>query len=339
MMNKDKIYVLGIETSCDETSASVVINGKEVLSNIVSSQIDLHKAFGGVVPEVASRKHIENISEVVHQALEKSNVTLKDIDVIAVTYAPGLEGALLTGLSYAKALSYANDIPLVGVHHLDGHISANYIGNDNFKPPFVSLIVSGGHTQLVYVKDFGEYELLGTTRDDACGETYDKVARTLGLPYPGGPKIDELSKYGNKAAYKFKRVMLEKDSLDFSFSGLKSNVLNFINQCKMKEEELNVNDVCASFQEAVIDVLVSKTMLALHIKKSTSLALAGGVSCNSRLRERLKKECSDKNIDLNIPNPVYCTDNAAMIAVAGYYLSIKGKYNDYYLNSKSNLPL
>ncbi len=338
-MKKDKIYILGIETSCDETSASIVINGKEVLSNIISSQISLHKAFGGVVPEVASRKHIENISYVVEEALKEAKVTLKDINAIAVTYAPGLEGALLTGLSYAKALSYINNIPLIGVHHLDGHISSNYINNDDFKPPFVSLIVSGGHTQLIYVKDFGVYEVLGSTRDDACGETYDKIARTLSLEYPGGPKIDKISKEGNKEAFQFKRVMLEKDSLDFSFSGLKSNVLNTINQYKMKEEEINIPDVCASFQEAVIDVLAYKTMLAIEKTNSKALALAGGVSCNSRLRERIKEECNIKNIKLSTPLPVYCTDNGAMIAVAGYYKYIKGEFSDITLNTRSNLKL
>ncbi len=338
-MKKEKIYILGIETSCDETSAGVVVNGTEVLSNIISSQIELHKAFGGVVPEVASRKHIENISEVVDEALKSANVTINDIDAIAVTHAPGLEGALLTGVSYAKAISYINNIPLIGVHHLDGHISANYINNENFKPPFVSLIVSGGHTQLVYVKDYGEYDLLGATRDDACGETYDKIARTLNLSYPGGPKIDELSKKGDKTAYNFKRVMLEKDSLDFSFSGLKSNVLNFINQSKMKEEEIKVNDVCASFQEAVVDVLVSKTMTAIKNTNSTKLALAGGVSCNSRLRERIEKECVNNNVVLSVPKPIYCTDNGVMIAVAGYHLFKKGKFDGIKLNVKSNLSM
>ncbi len=338
-MNEEKIYILGIETSCDETSAGVVVNGKEVLSNVISSQIELHKAFGGVVPEVASRKHIENISEVVDKALKEANVELNDIDAIAVTYAPGLEGALLTGLSYAKALSYINNIPLVGVHHLDGHISANYIDSENLTPPFVSLIVSGGHTQLVYVKDYGEYELLGSTRDDACGETYDKIARTLGLSYPGGPKIDELSKTGNKEAYQFKRVMLEKGSLDFSFSGLKSNVLNFINQCKMKDEEINTNDICASFQEAVIDVLISKTMLAIEKTNSKKLALAGGVSCNSRLRKRIEKKCKEEGLILSIPKPIYCTDNGVMIAVAGYHKFIKGEVDTIELNAKSYLHI
>ncbi len=338
-MKKEKIYILGIETSCDETSAGVVENGRNVLSNVISSQINLHKAFGGVVPEVASRKHIENISTVVNQSLEEAKITLNEIDGIAVTYAPGLEGALLTGLSYAKALSYINNIPLVGVHHLDGHISANYIDNEEVKPPFVSLIVSGGHTQLVYAKDFGVYEVLGSTRDDACGETYDKIARTLSLSYPGGPKIDKLAKDGNKEAYEFKRVMLEKGSLDFSFSGLKSNVLNFINQSKMKEEELNKEDICASFQEAVVDVLVSKTMLAIKKTGVSRLVLAGGVSCNSRLRERMKEECINNNIELSIPEPIYCTDNGAMIGVAGYYKFIKGETSDINLNAKSNLQL
>lgn len=336
---KDKTYILGIETSCDETSASVVLNGTEILSNIISSQINLHKAFGGVVPEVASRKHIENISDVVEKALVEAKVSLEDLDGIAVTYAPGLEGALLTGLSFAKALSYINDLPLIGVHHLDGHISANYINNEEFKPPFVSLIVSGGNTQLVLTKDYGEYEMLGETRDDACGETYDKIARVLNLEYPGGPKIDKLAKLGNKDAYTFKRVMLEKDSLDFSFSGLKSNVLNFINQSKMKEEDLDVEDICASFQEAVVDVLVAKTMNAVEKYGVDRLALAGGVSCNSRLRERIEEECKNKNISLSIPKPIFCTDNGAMIGVAGFHKFKKGKIDNIELNARSNLPL
>ncbi len=336
-MNKE-VYVLGIETSCDETSVAVVLNGRGVLSNVISSQIEVHKDYGGVVPEIASRKHIEKIEEVVDRSLKKSGLELKDIDCIAVTYAPGLEGALLVGLMYGKTLSYMNDIPLVGVHHIAGHICANYIDTE-LEPPFVTLVVSGGHTLLVLVKDYDEFEVLGSTRDDACGEAYDKIARVLGLEYPGGPRVDALSKVGNKEAMEFKRVMLEKDSLDFSFSGLKSNVLNYINKCKMKEEEIKVEDVCASFQEAVVDVLVKKSKLALDKSGVKKLALAGGVSSNSRLRERIKEMCKEEEVDLYIPKSVYCTDNGAMIGVSGYYKHLLGKNDNIKLNVKNNRKL
>lgn len=311
------IYILGIETSCDETAASVTLNGRKVLSNIISSQIDTHKKFGGVVPEVASRNHVEKIDKVVDEALKQSGITLKELDAIAVTNTPGLVGALLVGLSYAKALSYVNDIPMIKVNHIEGHICANYI-DTNLEPPFISLVVSGGHTLIIYVKDYDEYKTLGTTRDDACGEAFDKIARVLNLEYPGGPKIDKLSKKGNREAISFKRITLDKESLDFSFSGLKSNVLNYINKSKMKEEKIIIEDVCASFQEAVIDVLLLKVMKAVENTKVKKIALSGGVASNSRLREVMKKECEKSKIDLFIPENIYCTDNGAMISIGGF---------------------
>ena len=252
------IYILGIESSCDETAASVVKNGREVLSNVISSQIALHTLYGGVVPEIASRKHIEKINQVIEQALADAHVTLEDITAIAVTYGPGLVGALLVGVSEAKAISFATGIPLVGVHHIEGHISANFIENKELEPPFICLVASGGHSHLVVVKDYGEYEIIGRTRDDAAGEAFDKVARAIGLGYPGGPKIDKVSKEGNPDAIHFPRAAVAENEYDFSFSGLKSAVLNYLNGCQMKGEEINQADVAASFQKAVVDVLVSQ---------------------------------------------------------------------------------
>ncbi len=337
-MNKDKIYILGIETSCDETSAGVVVNGREVLSNVISSQIDIHKKFGGVVPEIASRNHIVNIADVVDKALDDAGVTMDDIDGIAVTYGPGLEGALLVGVSYAKALAFGYNKPLIPVHHIEGHISANYLNNDYIKPPFMCLVVSGGHTHLVNVKDYGLYDIIGKTRDDAVGEAYDKIARVLDLPYPGGPKIDALSKEGEDI-YDFPRVMLNSKDYDFSFSGLKSNVLNFLNSAKMKEIDFKKEDVAKSFQEAVTDVLVSKTIKACKETNNNLVIMAGGVSCNSGLREKMKSHCEQNNLQMYVSEPVLCTDNASMIAGAGYYDFISGKRGDMKLNSKANLVL
>lgn len=334
-----EITILAIESSCDETAAAVVVNGTKVLSNIIASQIDLHKLYGGVVPEIASRKHIEKISQVIDQALEKADVTFEDIDAIAVTYGPGLVGALLVGLAQAKALAYALKKPLVGVHHIEGHISANYIENSDFKPPFICLVVSGGHSHLVHVKDYGEYEILGRTRDDAVGEAFDKVARTIGLGYPGGPKIDKLAMQGNKEAIKFPRVYLEKDTYDFSFSGIKSSVLNYINQCKMKEVKINEADVAASFQEAVVEVLVNKTVKAAKEHGLLKVAMAGGVASNTALRNAMEEACSKENITLQFPSPILCTDNAAMIGSAGYYEFIKGITHGLDLNAIPGLKL
>ena len=335
----EKKYILSIESSCDETSAAVVVDGREVLSNVIASQIDTHKKFGGVVPEVASRMHIEVISGVVEEALEEANVTLDQIDAIGVTYGPGLVGALLVGLQYAKGLAFATKKPLIGVNHIEGHICANYIQHKDLKPPFVSLVVSGGHTFIVHVKDYGEYEVIGQTRDDAAGEAYDKVARALGLGYPGGPKIDKLSKEGNPNAIEFPRAKFQEETLDFSFSGVKSAVLNYLNKCKMENVEVNAADVAASFQKAVVDVLTENVLLTCKKRKVNKIAIAGGVASNSSLRENLIKVAGKKGIDVLFPDMILCTDNAAMIGSAAYYNFMNGKENNLSLNAKPNLKL
>ena len=338
-MEKD-IKILAIESSCDETAAAVVVNGREVLSNIISSQIDIHKKFGGVVPEVASRKHIEAIGAVVQEALDEARVSLDDIDAIGVTYGPGLVGALLVGLQYAKGLSYALNKPLIGVNHIEGHVSANFIQHKDLTPPFVCLIVSGGHTNIVYMKDYGEFEVLGQTRDDAAGEAYDKIARALGLGYPGGPKIDKLAKEGNPEAIKFPRANFhDNDSLDFSFSGLKSAVLNYLNGKAMKNEEVNKADVAASFQKAVIDFLVDNAVKACKIKNVDKIAIAGGVAANSSLRNTLLKEGQRNGIKVLFPELILCTDNAAMIGSAAYFEFLKGRVAPLDLNAVPNLKL
>ena len=331
--------ILAIETSCDETAASVVKNGREVLSNVIYTQIALHTKYGGVVPEIASRKHIEKINQVIESALEEAGVTLKDITAIAVTYGPGLVGALLGGVSEAKAISFATGIPLIGVHHISGHISANYIEHRELEPPFVCLVASGGHSHLVVVKDYGSYEIVGRTRDDAAGEAFDKVARAIGLGYPGGPKIDKLSKEGNPDAIPFPRAKVGENQYDFSFSGLKSAVLNYLNSCQMKGEEINRADVAASFQRAVIDVLVEHSLHAVKEFGFDKFAIAGGVASNSSLRAAFEEECVKRNITFYHPSPVYCTDNAAMIGVAGYYEYMKGVRHGYDLNAVPNLKL
>ena len=332
------IITLAIESSCDETSAAILKNGREVLSNIISTQIETHKKFGGVVPEVASRKHIESIDEVVQEALDKANIGFNDIDHIAVTYGPGLAGALLVGLSYAKVLAYTLNIPLVGVNHIEGHVSANYIEHKDLKPPFITLIVSGGHTHLVEVKDYGVYEILGRTRDDASGEAFDKIARAMGLGYPGGPIIDRLAKLGNKSAIEFPRAYMD-EGYDFSFSGLKSAVLNYLNAKKMKNEEIIVEDVAASFQEAVVEVLSSKAIKAALDKNYKIIALAGGVACNSALREKITEMSKQYGIEIRYPSLVLCTDNAAMIGCAGYYRYINGRRDGMELNAVPNLKI
>lgn len=334
-----EVLILAIESSCDETAAAVVKNGRYVLSNIISSQIDLHKLYGGVVPEIASRKHIENIDAVITEALRQADTVIEDIDAIAVTYGPGLVGALLVGVAEAKALAFATGKPLIGVHHIEGHISANYIENVEFCPPYIALVVSGGHSHLLYVKDYGEYEILGRTRDDAAGEAYDKVARAIGMGYPGGPKVDAAAKRGNADAIPFPRVFLEENSYDFSFSGLKSAVLNYINKQKMMNQEIIQDDVAASFQKAVVEVLVSKTIKAAKEYGVKSVALAGGVASNSALRFEMKKACERESIFLNIPSPVLCTDNAAMIGAAAYYEYKKGIRDSLHLNANPNLKL
>lgn len=339
MMEKEEIKILAIESSCDETAAAVIKNGREVLSNVISSQIELHKLYGGVVPEIASRKHIEKINQVVEEALVKANTTLDDVDAIAVTYGPGLVGALLVGVAFAKSIAYAKQKPLVGVHHIEGHISANYIENLELEPPFLCLVVSGGHSHLVHVKDYGEYEIVGRTRDDAAGEAFDKVARAIGLGYPGGPKIDKLAKEGDKYAIKFPRAVIEGAPNDFSFSGLKSAVLNYLNQCEMKQIQVNKADVAASFQQAVVDVLVDHAISAAKELNIDKVALAGGVASNSSLREAMKTACEMQQLSFYYPSPIFCTDNAAMIGVAGYYEYQKGTRHGWDLNAVPNLKI
>ncbi|HIT89866.1 MAG TPA: tRNA (adenosine(37)-N6)-threonylcarbamoyltransferase complex transferase subunit TsaD [Candidatus Merdenecus merdavium] len=338
-MKKEDVLILAIESSCDETAASVVKNGRTILSNIISSQIELHKLYGGVVPEIASRKHIEKINQVISEALSEAKVTLDDLDAIGVTYGPGLVGALLVGVTEAKAISFAKNIPLVGVHHIEGHISANYIEHPDLKPPFVSLVVSGGHSHLVLVKDYGKYEIIGRTRDDAAGEAFDKVARAIGLGYPGGPKIDRLSKEGDPYAIKFPRAKIQDSPYDFSFSGLKSAVLNYLNGAKMKGEKVVNEDVAASFQKAVIDVLVDHSMKAAEAYGLKKFAIAGGVASNSSLRTAMEKACAERGISFYYPSPIYCTDNAAMIGVAAYYEYLAGTRHGIDLNAVPNLKL
>ena len=337
-MEKD-IYILAIESSCDETAAAVVKNGREVLSNIISSQIELHKLYGGVVPEIASRKHIEKINPVIREALSAANMKLEDMDAIGVTYGPGLVGALLVGVAAAKAISYAKNIPLVGVHHIVGHISANYIENKDLEPPFLGMVVSGGHTHLVMVKDYGKYEILGKTRDDAAGEAFDKVARAIGLGYPGGPKIDKLAKEGNPKAIAFPRAHVADAPLDFSFSGLKSSVLNYINSCEMKHQEICRADVAASFQAAVVDAIVSHTIEAAKMYRMDKVALAGGVASNSALRQAMKERCEAAGLKFYYPSPILCTDNAAMIGCAAYYEYLAGTRHGLDLNAVPNLKI
>lgn len=332
------IITLSIESSCDETAVAILKNGREVLANIVSTQIELHKKFGGVVPEVASRKHIENIDAVYQEALDTAGIKAEDIDHIAVTYGPGLVGALLVGLSYAKALAFTLGIPLVGVNHMQGHINANYIQHKDLKPPFITLVVSGGHTHLVEVKDYQNYEILGRTRDDASGEAFDKISRAMGLGYPGGPIIDKLAKQGNKHAIEFPRAYLD-DSYDFSFSGLKSAVLNYLNAQKMKKQEIVVEDVAASFQEAVVEVLSTKAVNAAEEKGYKTIALSGGVAANSALREKITQMANEKGIEIKFPGLDLCTDNAAMIGCAGYHNFINGKIDDMSLNAVPNLKI
>ena len=336
--NED-VLILAIESSCDETAASVVKNGREVLSNVISSQIALHTLYGGVVPEIASRKHIEKINQVIESALAEADVTLEEITAIAVTYGPGLVGALLVGVAEAKALAYAAKKPLVGVHHIEGHVSANFIENPDLEPPFVCLIVSGGHTHLVIVKDYGEFEIIGHTRDDAAGEAFAKLARAVGLGYPGGPKVDKAAREGNPHAIEFPRAKVGDNPYDFSFSGLKSAVLNYINHAKMTGEEICVPDLAASFQNAVVESLVSRAIMAAKEYGYDKLAIAGGVASNSALREGVKAACEKEGIRFYHPSPIYCTDNAAMIGAAAYYEYQKGARSGWDLNAVTDLKL
>lgn len=333
------IYILAVESSCDETAAAVVKNGRWVLSNVISSQIALHTLYGGVVPEIASRKHIENIDSVIRQALADAGMTLAEMDAVGVTYGPGLVGALLVGVAEAKAIAFAADKPLIGVHHIEGHICANYIEDKTFEPPYIALVVSGGHSHLVQVSDYGKYEILGRTRDDAAGEAYDKVARAIGMGYPGGPKIDAAAKKGDPNAVRFPRVFLDEESYDFSFSGLKSAVLNYVNKQKMTGEPIVPEDIAASFQQSVVEVLVEKTVKAAKERGMEQVALAGGVASNSALRVGMRAACEREGLSLHIPSPVLCTDNAAMIGCAAYYEYLAGVRDGWDLNANPNLKL
>lgn len=337
-MEKKDIYILGIESSCDETAAAVVKNGREVLSNIISSQVPIHRKFGGVVPEIASRKHIENVLPVIDEALQQAKVDIKDIDGIAVTYGPGLVGALLVGLSAAKALAFALDKPLIGVNHLEGHVFANFLVDEELEPPFMALVVSGGHTALMKVKDYNNFELLGQTRDDAAGEAFDKIARVMGLQYPGGPEIELLAKGGNPAAIDFPRALLDQ-SYDFSFSGLKSAVINYLHTENQAGREVNKADVAASFQAAIVDVLVKKSVHALASSGLKEIVLAGGVSANKTLQTELAEAVEAIGVKLVHPKPVLCTDNAVMIACRGYYKFLNNEFSSMDLNADPALKL
>jgi len=335
----EDVIILGIETSCDETSAAVVKNGRTILSNVISSQVSLHQKYGGVVPEIASRKHVELIMPVINQALLEAGMNTNEINAIGVTYGPGLVGALLVGLSAAKGLAYAIGRPLIGVHHIEGHIAANYIEHVDLEPPFICLVVSGGHSHIVYVKNYDEFEILGQTRDDAAGEAFDKIARAIGLGYPGGPLIDKASQRGDCKAIEFPRVHFDGGSLDFSFSGLKTSVLNYLNKMEQKAEKYSIEDVSASFQKAVVDVLVRNTIQAAKLKNVNTIALAGGVASNTALREYMGISSKKNNIKLFYPRPLLCTDNAAMISCAAYYQYVKGNRADMFLNALPSLKL
>lgn len=339
MNSKEEIKILAIESSCDETAAAVVVNGRDVRSNVISTQIPLHTLYGGVVPEIASRKHIERVNQVIEQALADANETIDTIDAIAVTYGPGLIGALLVGVAAAKAIAFAAKKPLIGVHHIEGHISANYIENKELEPPFICLVVSGGHTHLVRVCDYGKYEILGRTRDDAAGEAFDKVARAIGLGYPGGPKIEQKAKEGDPFAISFTRPKVSDGVYDFSFSGLKSAVLNHINMANMKGEQINEADIAASFQQTVIDTLIDRASSAIDEFKIDKFAIAGGVASNQTLRTAIEKMCVEKNVKFYHPSPILCTDNAAMIGAAAYYEYLAGRRDGWDLNAVANLKL
>ncbi len=336
---KSEIVILGIETSCDETSAAVLVNGTELRSHVISSQIVTHQRYGGVVPEIASREHCLHIQPVVQQALDEAKLGFSDLSAIAVTYGPGLVGSLLVGVSGAKAMAYAAGVPLIGINHLEGHIYANFLQHPDLEFPFLALLVSGGHTHLILFEAHGQYQVLGHTLDDAAGEALDKVARTLGLKYPGGPEIQKVAKEGDAQAFKFPRAMLEKNSLDFSFSGMKSAVLNTLNSAHMRGGTLNVPDLAASFQQAVVDVLVQKAMRAIKRTGVKTLLLAGGVAANTLLRETLEQELAVRNVRLVCPPPIFCTDNGAMIAITGYYHYLAGDFSPWTLNADPGLSL
>ncbi|KXB89091.1 putative glycoprotease GCP [Veillonellaceae bacterium DNF00626] len=331
--------ILAFETSCDETSCAVIEDGRKILSNIISTQVPIHKKFGGVVPEIASRHHIEDVLPVAIEALTEASCDWKDIDAVAVTEGPGLVGALLVGVAAAKAAAWALDKPLIGVNHMEGHIFANFLQNPDLEPPFLALVVSGGHTMLVVVRDYNTFELLGETRDDAVGEAFDKIARIMGYPYPGGPHIDRLAKQGNPHAIPFPTPLHKEHSFDFSFSGLKSAVINYLHTKEMKKETVSNEDVAASFQYTVVNTLVTKAMEAMEKTKLTTIVLAGGVAANSGLREELKKECDKRNFRMSYPDSILCTDNGAMIGCRAYYMAQIGDYANLTLNANPRLPL
>jgi N6-L-threonylcarbamoyladenine synthase len=337
--NNKNVIILGIETSCDETSAAVLANGTDLKSHIISSQIGTHQKYGGVVPEIASREHCLHISQVVSEALGQAGMEFKDLSAVAVTYGPGLVGSLLVGVSAAKAMAYAAGIPLIGVNHLEGHVYANFLEHPDLCFPLLALLASGGHTNLIIFRGHLDYEVIGRTRDDAAGEAFDKVARALGFGYPGGPNIQKAAFEGNAAAFDFPRAMLETGSFDFSFSGLKSSVLNTLNSARMKGEILNTANLAASFQAAVVEVLVQKTLRALEKYPIKTLALAGGVAANSNLRQALQQELDHREISFVYPSPVYCTDNGAMIALAGYYRFMNDDYASWKLNAVPGLNM
>ena len=335
-MNDKDIKILAIESSCDETAASVVINGRNIISNVINSQIKIHTEYGGVVPEIASRKHMENIVNVVDEALKEADMTLNDLDAIAVTNGPGLVGALLVGVSFAKTLAWSINKPLIPVNHIEGHICANYPENKDLEPPFVILVISGGHTYLAICSEYGKYEIVGQTRDDAAGEAFDKVARAIGLGYPGGPKVDKLSKSGNPDAFDFPIAHIADAPFDFSYSGVKSAVLNQLNTAKMNGVEINSADVAASFQKAIIGSTVPKAIALCKEKNINKLAIAGGVASNSALREALQSACDKEGIQFCSPSPVMCTDNAAMIGAAAYYKYLNNEFSGLDLNAIPN---
>lgn len=336
---KKDIILLGIESSCDETSAAVVVNGRKVLSNIIATQVKLHAEYGGVVPEIASRKHVELIIPVIDKAIKDAGITLNDVDAISVTYGPGLVGTLLVGISAAKAIAFSLDKPLIGVNHIEGHIAANYIANPELEPPFICLVASGGHSHVVHVKGYRDFVVLGRTRDDAAGEAFDKIARVLGLGYPGGPAIEKGAVSGNPEAFNFPRVKFSDVPYDFSFSGLKTAVINTVNQFEQKGMPVPVADICASFQNAVVDVLVGNTLSAALDCNSPVICIAGGVAANSSLRERMTTACLENGISLHYPPVLLCTDNAAMIASAAYFYYIDKKWSANDLNAVPGLKL
>ncbi|MFH1824207.1 MAG: tRNA (adenosine(37)-N6)-threonylcarbamoyltransferase complex transferase subunit TsaD [Candidatus Firestonebacteria bacterium] len=333
-MSKNRRIILGIETSCDDTGLGIICDGKKVLSNIVSSQINIHKEFGGVVPELASRSHLEVIYAEITKALEEANLTLNDINAVAVTYGPGLVGCLLTGIEVAKSISYVRNIPLIGVNHLEGHVFSSFLENPKIKFPFIGLIVSGGHTELVKVNDFGHYEILGKTRDDACGEAFDKIAKLLGLGYPGGPYIEKLAK-DSKKSYKFPEAIMKDGSLDFSFSGLKTAVLNFLQENK----NVRQNDLCAGFQNAAISALLNKTIDVAKKLDIKRIVLGGGVIVNKALKKEFKERGEKEEMDIYYPSPIFCTDNGVMIALIGYYKFLRNEFSDWTLNANPALTL